>query len=496
MKRRAAPTREPGILRVVPKAEAGISVCRRTRGPGPPAYGFGVTETFPKTIQGGLTALRHELITGAVGARPLPPLSTDGPGWDVFPAEVRRALGWLVHIVVVAFAVAMLWLSYALYEGQYRYDGPYWTAELSLLLGLTAAAPLLLALIQPIAAWWLSLVGVCVVGVAGLDIDPWPFAEPTFPSHLAVMVLVALRSRPVVSAAVWAGTVAVGVLLATFGPRGSWSDDNVTVFAVWSAVALGLALLLRAFLEARSRAAASDDATVAERSKRTVLEERTTIARELHDVVAHHMSVIAIQAEAAPYRVESIPPELAASFGTIRENAVAALAELRRVLGVIRVADFESYDAPEAPQPTLDALDALLDNVREAGLPVEKVVTGARRDLPPGVELSAFRIIQEALSNALRHSPGADTRVELAYVLGGLGLRVVNGPAVADEASGTAAVPAGSGSGHGITGMRERVAVLDGEMTAGPMPDEGYEVVVFLPAPALVEPPAAGEEDA
>ncbi len=455
-----------------------------------------MTETFRKSIQGGLTVLQHELISGAVRARPLRPLSTDGPGWAAFPAEVRRVLRWLVHIVVVGFAAAMLWLSYALYEGQYSYDGPYWSGELSLLLGLTAAVPLLLVLIQPIAAWWLSLAGVFVVAASGLDTNAWPFAEPAFPSHMAVMVVVALRSRPVASAAVWAATLAVGILVSTVASPRSWEDDNVGVFAVWSAVAIGGALLLRAFLEARNRAAASDDATLAERSKRTVLEERTTIARELHDVVAHHMSVIAIQAEAAPYRVENIPPELAASFGTIRENAVAALGELRRVLGVIRVADFESYDAPEAPQPTLDALDALLDNVREAGLPVEKVVAGARRDLPPGVELSAFRVIQEALSNALRHSPGADTRVELAYVLGGLGLRVVNGPAVADEASGTASVPAGSGSGHGITGMRERVAVLDGEMTAGPTPDDGYEVVVFLPAPALVEQPAAAEEDA
>ncbi|MFW6693315.1 sensor histidine kinase [Streptomyces sp. MAR4 CNX-425] len=455
-----------------------------------------MTETFRKTIQDGLAVLRHELISGAAGVRPLPPLSTDGPGWAVFPVEVRRALVWLVHGVVVLFAVSMFWLSYAVYAGRHSYDGPDWSTGLTLLLGLTAAVPLLLVLIQPIAAWWLSLAGVAAVGVAGLDVDPWPFAEPTFPSHLTVMVVVALRSRPVVAAAVWAGTVAVGVLLATVASPRSWKSDNVTAFAVWSAVALGGALLLRAWLEARNRLAASDDATLAERSKRTVLEERTTIARELHDVVAHHMSVIAIQAEAAPYRVENIPPELAASFGTIRENAVAALAELRRVLGVIRVADFEGYDAPEAPQPTLDALDALLDNVREAGLPVDKVVTGARRDLPPGVELSAFRVIQEALSNALRHSPGSATRVELAYVLGGLGLRVVNGPAVADEASGTASVPAGSGSGHGITGMRERVAVLDGEMTAGPTPDGGYEVVVFLPAPALVESPAATEEDA
>lgn len=453
-----------------------------------------MTDTIGKATKDLLTVLRHELITGAAEVRPLPPLPTEGPRWARVPVEVRRVLRWLVHIAVVVLAVAVFWWSYELYADPYSHGAfdrawHWWT-----LLGLTAAVPLLMVLSRPIAAWWLSLAGVCAMAAAGMDIDPWPFAETTFPSHLTVMVVAALHSRPLVAAVMWAGSLVAGRALVAWGPPAPWVADNVTVFAVWSAVALGGALLLRAWLEARNRAAASDDATLAERSKRTVLEERTTIARELHDVVAHHMSVIAIQAEAAPYRVKSIPPELAASFGTIRENAVAALGELRRVLGVIRVSDFEDYDAPEAPQPTLAALDALLANVREAGLPVEKVVTGARRELPQGVELSAFRVIQEALSNALRHSPGADTRVELAYVLGGLGLRVVNGPAVADEASGTASVPAGSGSGHGITGMRERVAVLDGEMTAGPTADGGYEVVVFLPAQAVAEAPAVAEE--
>ena len=116
------------------------------------------------------------------------------------------------------------------------------------------------------------------------------------------------------------------------------------------------------------------------------------------------MSVVAIQAEAAPYRVENPPPELEQAFATIRENAVAALTELRRVLGVVRA---EDYEAPDAPQPTLADLDGLLANVREAGLTVEKTVTGAVRALPQGVELSAYRIVQEALSNALRHAPGA-----------------------------------------------------------------------------------------
>lgn len=223
--------------------------------------------------------------------------------------------------------------------------------------------------------------------------------------------------------------------------------------------------------EAEQEVSAQQEVTAVERDRRTLLEERTTIARELHDVVAHHMSVVAIQAEAAPYRVKNPPPELEAAFVTIRENAVAALTELRRVLGVVRSAD---YEAPDAPQPTLASLDGLLANVREAGLSVEKTVTGAVRELPPGVELSAYRIIQEALSNTLRHAPGAAASVEVSYVLGGLGIRVVNAAATGD-------VRPSAGAGHGITGMQERVAMLEGEMTAGATAAGGYEVAVFIP---------------
>jgi signal transduction histidine kinase len=188
-------------------------------------------------------------------------------------------------------------------------------------------------------------------------------------------------------------------------------------------------------------------------SGRVLVEERTTVAPELPDVVADPMSVVARRAEAAPYRVENPPPELEKAFATIRENAVAALTELRRVLGVVRA---EDYEAPDAPQPTLAELDALLGNVREAGLSVDKAVTGAVRELPQGVELSAYRIVQEALSNTLRHAPGASARVEIGYVLGGLGLRIVNGPR--PELSLLKPSP---GAGHGITGMRERVSMLN-----------------------------------
>ena len=144
--------------------------------------------------------------------------------------------------------------------------------------------------------------------------------------------------------------------------------------------------------------------------ERALLEERQRIARELHDVVAHHMSVIAIQAEAAPYKTAHPQPELVESFGQIRASALSGLGELRRVLGVLRS---ESPDV--APQPGLDDLPGLIESARSGGVTVASGVTGTPRPLPAGVDLSAYRIVQEALSNAMRHAPGSAVQVRLSY---------------------------------------------------------------------------------
>ena len=223
--------------------------------------------------------------------------------------------------------------------------------------------------------------------------------------------------------------------------------------------------------EARRRLAEQERISDAERARRTLLEERARIARELHDVVAHHLSVIAIQAEAAPYRVPDAPEALIGSFATIRANAVEGLGELRRVLGLLR----DDHDHEDGPQPTLDRLADLVANGRDAGLTVTASVDGDRRPLPAGVELSAYRIVQEALSNAMRHAPGAEVTVEVAYRSAELELRVVNGPGR------TAAPSAPAGAGHGVTGMRERAAMLGGRLTAAPGPDGGWTVAAVLP---------------
>ncbi|MFG2143940.1 histidine kinase [Streptomyces sp. NPDC048696] len=417
--------------------------------------------------------LREDLFRDAFAYRPLRPRRTDGPIARRLPGRLRRGAAWIPHAAVLFVALVSALFSYN--SSEVNATGVPWA-----LAGLITGAPVAMSLVRPVGAWWLVCAATVLTSLGfGNGLGAWPWTPGAFVAQLAVMVVVTLRTRPRTAAWMWVLTLVLGTTM-DFATNRSYGADTGPM-AVTSAILLLIAVVVSIRREAEHKITAEQSVTAFERDKRAVLEERTTIARELHDVVAHHMSVVAIQAEAAPYRVENTPPELAQAFATIRENAVAALTELRRVLGVVRAAD---YEAPDAPQPTLADLDALLANVRDAGLDVTKTVTGAVRELPQGVELSAYRIIQEALSNTLRHAPGAAARVEVAYVLGGVGLRIVNGPPTGPAA-------ASPGSGHGITGMRERVAMLGGEMTAEPVADGGYEVAVFIPVAMTVEAPGA-----
>ncbi|MFE4550477.1 sensor histidine kinase [Streptomyces sp. NPDC056785] len=435
-----------------------------------PPGGAGPRSPEARITADALRGLRQDLFHDAFAYRPLPRMRVDGPLTRRLPPGVREYAAWTPHAVTALaglFAMAVASTSTG--------GGP---GTLSLVPGFLALLPVLLTLVRPAGAFWFSLAATPFAAVFGESWSSWPWPPGAFVSHLVVLTVVALRTGPRTAAWMWALTALYGMAAETLFGAGHYETDSVALLFL-AALALLAVTVLHIRRAAEREVTAQQSVTAHERSKRTLLEERTTIARELHDVVAHHMSVVAIQAEAAPYRVENPPPELEAAFVTIRENAVAALTELRRVLGVVRA---EDYEAPDAPQPTLADLEALLANVRDAGLSVEKVVTGAVRELPQGVELSAYRIVQEALSNTLRHAPGATARVEIGYVIGGLGLRVVNGPATA-----TNLVKSTHGAGHGITGMRERVTMLDGEMTTGGTDDGGYEVTVFLPVPVPEE---------
>ncbi|WP_338781885.1 histidine kinase [Streptomyces sp. DG1A-41] len=426
----------------------------------PPVDGARTRSPEYRVAVDSLRGLRQDLIHDAFAYRPLPRRSTDGRIVRQLPGRLREYATWTPHALIAMAALFTLTLTSADTDGEV------------LLVAPLTVLPVLLTMIRPVGAFWASMAFTPLAALLGSN-GEWPWSPGSFACHLTVLTVVAIRTRPRAAGWMWALTALYALLADTgIGPTHLYSTNSGPML-VFSAMILLCVTVWHVRRHAEQEVTAQQTVTAHERSRRTLLEERTTIARELHDVVAHHMSVVAIQAEAAPYRVENPPPELEKAFATIRENAVAALTELRRVLGVVRA---EDYEAPDAPQPTLADLEGLLANVREAGLGVEKVATGAVRELPQGVELSAYRIVQEALSNTLRHAPGASARVEIGYVLGGLGLRIVNGPP-----PNPGLIKPSPGAGHGITGMRERVTMLNGEMTAGRTDDGGYEVTVFLP---------------
>ena len=205
------------------------------------------------------------------------------------------------------------------------------------------------------------------------------------------------------------------------------------------------------------------------RTTAAIVEERARIARELHDVVAHSISVMVIQARGGRRMLESHPAEARAAFGVIEWTGQQALEEMRRLVGMLRSGQ---GSLPLAPQPSLKELDTLVEHVRAAGLPVEIAVEGQPRNLPPGIDLSAFRIVQEALTNALKHAGPARARVVLRYRPDELELEV------SDDGPGVDTV---SGGGYGLVGMHERVSVYGGELQAGRRPEGGYALRVRLP---------------
>lgn len=270
--------------------------------------------------------------------------------------------------------------------------------------------------------------------------------------------------------------------LAVTGVVWSWRDpvntnlsDHVQS-AEWLAPVV-IAWLLGAYLRTRRLyvSALSERAERAEREREerteaAVASERARIARELHDIVAHSVSVMVVQAEAADEMLDRDRPDRArAPVWKIQETGRAALTDMRRMLGILREVD----SGPAlTPQPGIANLELLLAKVRESGLPVDLEVAGEPEPLPPGIDLSAYRIVQEALTNALKYAGQAHVRVAVRYVPGALELEV------SDDGPGRAN---GSDGGHGLVGMRERVALFGGELDAGPAPGGGYVVRARLP---------------
>jgi signal transduction histidine kinase len=388
------------------------------------------------------------------------------------PRRLRRGRFDLVEVADVIVALICFTITNStLTKENSNHNGPH-AAGLLVLLAFVDCAPLVLRTRFPLSAW-ASSAGALIW--TSLAIPPGSLGGPDFPVAGALvyalcLYAVTVRCRP----RIVAGAAAVTVAAATFIAPGSTPS---AVFLTAVPILLGVVVRVR-----RSGARQLEEQERRHSGERALLEERQRIARELHDVVAHHMSVIAIQAEAAPYKTADPPPELVESFGDIRASALAGLTELRRVLGVLRTGGPDT-----TPQPGLADLEALLDLARGGGLSATVTCSGNPVPLPDGVDLSAYRIVQEALSNAMRHAPGSHVHVHLAYRPGGLALEVRNAAAPARVIPGSA-VPAlvasgvrAAGGGHGIIGMRERATMLGGTLDAGPAEDGGFRVAAVLP---------------
>ncbi|MEU6952537.1 sensor histidine kinase [Streptomyces sp. NPDC045714] len=346
----------------------------------------------------------------------------------------------------------------------------------AVLAALAQSAALVAGMIRPVGAWWaatvLSVTTVLVTEpVMSPDrLFPWSIMGMAFQGGALFLLALRVPLRRSVGALVLTLLAGMALTLHQTQQHNLDLDRSAPVFVV----ALVLGAALRSLRLARKDLVVQVELTADERARRALLEERNRIARELHDVVAHHMSVISIQAQVAPHLVDHPTEELRENLTGIRENALEALTELRRVLGVLRSEDAPSQSARHAPQPGLDGLDALLATVRSAGLAVTRSTTGDPRPLPPGVELSAYRIVQEALSNVMRHAPSASAEVVIGHRPAGLTVRVVNSPPDRPAAP-------SPGVRHGLLGMRERAAMLGGELATGPTPDGGWEVTAILP---------------
>ncbi|QWF84644.1 hypothetical protein HUW46_08095 [Amycolatopsis sp. CA-230715] len=241
----------------------------------------------------------------------------------------------------------------------------------------------------------------------------------------------------------------------------------------WAQAALAcLTLLIALMLGVSVKRQGEYTEYLAEEAVRAVARERVRIAREIHDLIAHHMSVVALQAGLAGRVIDTDVPSTRTAISTIADSSRAALSELRRLLDILRVDDPSGGDSDDRREVGLAAVPELVEHTRRAGLPVDLRTEGTPRELPAGQDLCAYRIVQESLTNVLKHAERATATVELKYGAHTLFVIVTN--------DGRAHARAAAGS-HGIRGMRERAALYDGVLTAGPLESGGFQVVLCMP---------------
>ncbi|MFJ8912573.1 histidine kinase [Amycolatopsis sp. NPDC102389] len=338
---------------------------------------------------------------------------------------------------------------------------------------LVTVLPCLIAVRSPLWGWRALIVGVVSTPLTLPGIAAswgWPWAPGLALTAALVFYLVGESNDQ--AELTWAGLISFGAATPFLG---DWRDAALLVLLGGIAFFLGNTVRQRRLAE--EERAAQQERRLAEETRAALLEERAGIARELHDVVAHHMSVLAVRADSARFRFADpakadreaeIWREFADLAGTAREG----LTELRRLLGVLRS---EDHALPTSPQPGLGKVVELVEGVRAAGTACELNLRGDLDAVPVGVALSVFRIVQEALSNAIQHAPGTSISVELAAGPGSVRLLIENGPGDGPKRTER------TGGGHGLVGMRERAAMLAADLEAGERPDGGFLVVLTVP---------------
>jgi len=352
------------------------------------------------------------------------------------------------------------------------------------ILGAAICAAPLLSLTRPLTAIAMFCGGAfalpLLVSASGGPAAPWPWSVPAMLAFVLFVGVVTFRhgarigAYPLVIGMI--GSLAVPLLRPDVH-AGNAATANLIVTASVACGGYLIAMLAAGRLHVAQELSREREHSALEQSRRALMEERTRIARELHDVIAHSMSVIQVQASTARYRLPGIGAEATTEFESIAATARTSLMEMRRMLGVLRT---EDQSAELAPQHDIEDIPGLVDSIRRAGVAVGLEITGATSTAPVAVQIAAYRIVQEGLSNAVRHSPGAPVAVRLQTDHGALRIRVSN-PAARSEGP--------TGSGHGLRGMRERAELLGGSLTAGHQDDGSWSVIAELPLDLAQETP-------
>jgi signal transduction histidine kinase len=365
-----------------------------------------------------------------------------------------QAVDWsLAGVFAVALTVSALVAT--------EHEGPRWVVVLA---GLALALPLAARRRFPLAVE--LVVGAVAVVMAAWLVDGYEGVSPLIPLLVAAYSTAVHARGRVAFAGLVVALVVPGLIALVMGST-VWGDY------VFPNLIMGFAWLAGWLVRSRTELAARlhEEAVRAEDEREllaeiAVADERRRIARELHDIVAHSMSVMVVQAGGARRILDRDPARAADAAAQIERTGREALSEMRRLLGVLGV------DAERAPQPGMDQVGALVGRARAAGLPVDLEVEGERRSLPAGVDLTGYRIVQEALTNTMKHAASAPTSVRVRYGDDALELQIAD--------RGTSA-PRLADPGHGLIGMRERVRVVGGELHAGPGADGGFDVRARLP---------------